>query len=1045
VPGRPTERFLTAILFTDIVGSTEVAAELGDRGWRDLVQEHHRLLRAAVRRHQGREVDTAGDGFFVIFDAPAAAAECALEAVEAVRTLGIQIRAGLHVGEVEHIGAKVGGIAVPTAARIMAAAGASEIYASGTVRDLAAGSGLRFEDRGERELKGVPGAWRLYAVMRTASSTTGAANIPASTTAEERASRRAAAVRRSQARPFWKRHPRLTAVLAVGLALAVGVAGVTAWSPWRPKALAGVPENSLGIIAPDRNEIVAEARLGDQPAGIAVSEGAVWVTNAGSNTVLRIDPNTHAVVDTIDVGLSPAGIAVGGGSIWVADSGARAVTRINEATAKVVATIEVGNGPTAVAYGGGAVWVTNARDGTLTKIDATSGVAAHAISVGASPNAIAIDSSGIWVASQEGASVSHLDPDSGTLLAPPIPVGSRPGAIAIAGGSVWVANSGDGSISRIDPAGDRVVGVIDLGGAPSDLAVDGSTLWIADSTGAVLRVDTANASAPPTRIATASAPQVIARVSDEIWFASRASAASHRGGTLRVVGEDVESIDPVAYGAPELQSLIGDTLVGYRRVGGTVGGQLLPHLATAIPTPTDGGLTYAFHLRPGIVYSDGTPLKPGDFVFGLQRAFQVGDPDIPSFGAALYGGLVGADDCQPAPVKRCDLSDGILADDAAQTVTFHLARPDPDFLFKLGMPFAHPLRPGSVPADAFATEPFPVTGPYEIASVTDDEVRLVRNPHFHTWDAQVRPDGFVNEIVFKSGITADRQVQMVEYGAADYMLSQIPADAFEKLETQFTPQLHLALQKTTFLFMNTALPPFDDVAVRQAVSLAIDRSVITKLRGGTGVTRVTCQVLPPNFPGYEPYCPYTADPAPAGRGPWTAPDLAAARQLIARSGAAQTPLVVGPFSPRLTPLAGYVVDVLRDIGFRKVTEDDAADASEVFQAIFDDQRVQMGAFEFISDFPSPYTYMAGFTCVDADGLTNYCDPAFDDLVRQARELQTTDPAAAGREWAEVDRKVTDLALWCPLINEGSQFVSERLGNYQYNVSYSLLLDQAWVQ
>jgi class 3 adenylate cyclase len=107
VPGRQTERFLTAILFTDVVGSTEVAAELGDRGWHDLVQEHHRLLRSAVRKHGGKEVDSAGDGFFVIFDAPAAAAECALEAVEAVQSLGIQIRAGLHVGEVQHIGAMV--------------------------------------------------------------------------------------------------------------------------------------------------------------------------------------------------------------------------------------------------------------------------------------------------------------------------------------------------------------------------------------------------------------------------------------------------------------------------------------------------------------------------------------------------------------------------------------------------------------------------------------------------------------------------------------------------------------------------------------------------------------------------------------------------------------------------------------------------------------------------------------------------------------------------------------------------------------------------
>ncbi|MBA3688841.1 MAG: hypothetical protein H0W81_08440 [Chloroflexi bacterium] len=1045
MPGRRTERFLTTVLFTDIVGSTEVAAELGDRGWRDLVQEHHRLIRAALRRHDGREVDTAGDGFFANFDAPAAAAECALEAAEAVQVLGIQIRAGLHVGEVEQIGAKVGGIAVPTAARIMAAAGGSEILVSGTVRDLAAGSGLRFEDRGERELKGIPGTWRLYAVRRAASAPAAEASPTDPDAVEDRAARRAAAVRRSQARPFWERNPRLTAVVAVSLALAVGVAGAVAWSPWRPKALAGVPEDSLGIIAPSRNEIVAETKLGDQPAGIAVGEGAVWVTNAGSNTVLRIDPNTHAVVDRIDVGLSPAGIAIGGGSIWVADSGARTVTRINEATAKVVATIAVGNGPTAVAFADDAVWVTNAGDGTLTRIDATSGEPAPPVSVGSSPNAIAVESTGIWVASQDGATVAHLDRASGALLAAPIPVGSRPSAIVTAGGSVWVANAGDGSVSRIDPGQDRVIGVINVGGAPNALAVDGTTMWVADGTGAVLRVDVANSSAPPVRIATGSAPQAIALVNGEIWFASRASAASHRGGTLRVVSRDPESLDPNSYGAPQFQSLIGDTLVGYRRIGGIAGSQLVPHLATSIPKPTDGGLTYAFHLRAGILYSDGTPLRPSDFVFALERVFQVGDLDIPSFGATLYGGLVGADACQPAPVKRCDLSRGVVADDAAQTVTFHLSEPDPDLLFKLSLTFAHPMRPGSVPADSFATEPYPTTGPYQIASVTPDTTRLVRNPHFRAWDPQVRPDGFVDEVIWTSGLDADAQVKVVESGAADYMLEQIPADAFTELEMQFTPQLHLALQSTTFLFMNTILPPFDNLGVRQAVSLAIDRSALAELRGGTGATRLTCQVLPPNSPGYEPYCPYTLDPAPGGRGPWTAPDLAAARELVADSGAADTPIVVGPFTPRLTPLAGYVVDVLRDIGFRDVTEEDATEGSQVYEAIFGDKRIQMGAFEFMQDFPGPDTFFAGFTCDGADGLTNYCDPALDDLVGQARDLQTTDAPAAARKWAEVDRMVTDLVLWCPLVNEGSDFISARVGNYQYNLAYGMLLDQAWVQ
>ncbi len=157
-------RYLSTVLMTDIVGSTEHAAELGDSGWRDLVQQHHAVVRASLRRHGGREIDTAGDGFFAVFDAPAAAIDCALDVAEAVRKLGIEIRAGVHVGEVEQIAGKVGGIAVVIASRIMSAAGAGEVLVSATARDLAAGSGLTFEDRDVRELKGVPGEWHVYAV-----------------------------------------------------------------------------------------------------------------------------------------------------------------------------------------------------------------------------------------------------------------------------------------------------------------------------------------------------------------------------------------------------------------------------------------------------------------------------------------------------------------------------------------------------------------------------------------------------------------------------------------------------------------------------------------------------------------------------------------------------------------------------------------------------------------------------------------------------------------------------------------------------------------
>ena len=1043
MPGRQTERFLTTVLFTDIVGSTEMVAELGDRGWRELVQEHHKVVRAALKRHGGREVDTAGDGFFAIFDAPAAAAQCALDAVEAVKVLGLQIRAGLHVGEVEQIGAKVGGIAVPIGARIMAAAGASEVLASETVRDLAEGSGLHFEERGERELKGVPGTRRLYAVLPAVQPAVQPA--AAAATGEEQAARRAAAVRRSEARPYWQRHPRLSAGVAIGVAFVIVSTAALAWSPWRPKALAGIAENEVGVIDPSRNEIVAETKVEDQPRGMAVGDDAVWVTNSGSATVSRIDPTTHAVVRSIDVGKNPAGVAVGNGSVWVANSGERSVTRINIETGRSVASIAVGNGPTAIAFGVGAVWVANTSDGTLTRVDATTGEAGPATSVASLPDAIAVDESGVWVASQDGATVTHLDPASGAALAAPIPVGTRPSAIAIGAGSVWVANAGDGTVSRIDPTTDRVIGVVNVGEAPTALAVDGSTLWVADGAQAILRFEIANLSAAPIRIATTSSPQAIAIVNGDVWFASQASAASHQGGTLRVVSIPVPGVDPNFFFEPELTSLLGSGLVGYRRIGGIAGSQLVPYLATSVPKPTDGGLTYSFHLRPDIVYSDGAPIQPSDFKFALERVFQVEDPELENTGGQFYAGILGADGCLPAPVERCDLSAGIVADDATRTLSFHLASPDLEFVHKLALDFAWPLRPDSVPTNAYVTGPYPVTGPYQVSSMTANVVRLVRNPRFRSWDPQIRPAGFVEEVIWTGGIDAAQQVTMVETGKADYMAQQIPAAAFETLKTQYTPQLHLAPQSTTSVFFNTTLPPFDNLEVRQAINFAVDRSAVSSLRGGAGVTSITCQILPPNFPGYEPYCPYTADPAPGGAGPWKGPDLAAAQRLVAASGAADTPIVVGPFSPRLTPVAGYMVELLRDIGFHNVSEEDATDGREVFKAVFQDHRVQMGAFEFIQDYPAANAFLGGFTCDEGDGLSLYCDPAFDELVHQARDLQASDPSAAAPKWAEVERKVVDLALWCPLVNEGSDFVSARFGNYQASLSYGVLLDQAWVK
>jgi class 3 adenylate cyclase len=160
------ERILATVLFSDIVGSSEKAASLGDRAWRLLLERHHELVRRLLARYRGKEVDTAGDGFLASFDGPGRAIRCGCAIADTVPELGLEVRVGLHTGECELVDGKVAGIAVHTGARVASLAEPGEVLVSSTVRDLVAGSGLCFEDRGTRELKGIPGEWRLYAVSR---------------------------------------------------------------------------------------------------------------------------------------------------------------------------------------------------------------------------------------------------------------------------------------------------------------------------------------------------------------------------------------------------------------------------------------------------------------------------------------------------------------------------------------------------------------------------------------------------------------------------------------------------------------------------------------------------------------------------------------------------------------------------------------------------------------------------------------------------------------------------------------------------------------
>jgi class 3 adenylate cyclase len=340
---RSRDSALATVLFTDIVGSTRIASELGDRRWRALLSRHHAIVRDELKRAGGREMDTAGDGFYAAFDEPSRALRCASSIAARVRELGIEIRAGANVGETETIEGKPGGVAVHAASRITALAGPGEVLASSTVRDLVPGSGFTFADRGVHELRDVLGEWHLYAL--TAIDGTPRDPVLA---ADEAAARRS----RIESLPGRRRGVRIGVVIAAGvvvLAAAIIVPRALTESPEGAAKPPGSPTpaptpigDRVVRIDPQKGAVTAEYAVGDHPSGVAFGAGSIWVANANDKTVSRIDPASGKVT-TIVVPSSPRSITAGAGAIWTANDIAGSVTRIDPAT-NAVRTIDLGVG-----------------------------------------------------------------------------------------------------------------------------------------------------------------------------------------------------------------------------------------------------------------------------------------------------------------------------------------------------------------------------------------------------------------------------------------------------------------------------------------------------------------------------------------------------------------------------------------------------------------------------------------------------------------------------------------------------------------------------
>jgi len=837
------------------------------------------------------------------------------------------------------------------------------------------------------------------------------------------------------AEPSTRRRPRARLVL-VGIGLVAAAAGVGAGVEL---ATGGAGAASHRLSAPAVFELarggstLAATSLADSPAAIVSEGGSIWLAVPGAGAVIRVDRRSGRAVDRIPLHGTPSALAAGGGAVWTTGIPGSAIDRIDPSTDGVTLTIPLGGArASALAFGLGRLWVADTTDETLLEFDPLSGALRRTFALDLSPNALAVGAGAVWATDYAAGLVARIDPRSGGSI--PIRVGTGPVAVAVGGGAVWVANSLDSTVSRIDPISDTVTATNSVGSYPVAIAIDGSSVSVADEDSSTIsRLDARTGRLVGTS-ATRGDPTTLTTAGGRVWVGAR-PGQEHRGGELVLLHTRPLSLDPGLAGdlPPNVSNgLTYDTLLTHPRSGGAQALLLVPDLAVAVPVAADGGRSFAFRLRPGIRYSTGRLVRAGDFRRAIERLFR-----LSSSWSSNYLGIVGATECT---TTHCDLRHGIVTDDAAGTVVFHLSAPDPNFLASLIYIASAPVPPGTPMHDAGDT--IPGTGPYVVARASANETLYARNHRFREWSHAAQPDGNPNTIVMRYGLTPAQEVSAVERGQADWTADPIPPPLMPAVKLHFAAQVHyLDTTETDFLQLNTTVPPFDDLRVRQALNLAIDRAGIVKIFGGPRSATATCQILPPGILGYRRYCPYTRQPQADGR--WHGPDMQRARRLVRESGTRGETVTVwavtdGPLHE--VAVAHDLVHVLRQLGFR-------APARLVPSSFFGSvtrkllRRMQL-TFPGDAD-TTPFGFLgAWFLCSAPLNHAWFCDPRVDAAIGRADAVEATDVRSAGALWQRIDHQLVDRAVWVPLVNpHWIDLVSKRVRNYEAYPNLGLIADQ----
>jgi peptide/nickel transport system substrate-binding protein len=443
-------------------------------------------------------------------------------------------------------------------------------------------------------------------------------------------------------------------------------------------------------------------------------------------------------------------------------------------------------------------------------------------------------------------------------------------------------------------------------------------------------------------------------------------------------------------------------LLGYKHVNGPAGATIVPYLAQDLPKVSSDGTTYTLTLRKGLKYSDGTPVKATDFRATIERDFKVDSP-----GVGFFGNIVGAS--QFGKTKKGHIS-GITANDQTGEITIKLTAPQGDFQNILATTFAAPV-PASSPAKDQSTHPLPSTGPYMIQSYRPNrQAIVVRNPQWKTNAGtgitevpNGNPDKMTIDVVGDDTVALQRVIS----GQDDYDFHQIPTDRLASTQQKYASQIKVYTPANTYyFFMNTRVPPFNNLKARQAVEYAIDRNALVRLYGGLATP--TENVLPPTYPQYKKLNLYPHN-------------VAKAKQLVQQSGTKGMAITVWNHDRGNDPKAtAYLTDVLNSIGWKakeKIVN------SAVYWTTIGNQKTaaQIGFADWFQDYPHPLDWFdvllngKRITATHNNNYSNANVPAVNAAIEKLKKEPTLN-AQVNQQWADVDKMADQNALWAAFIN-----------------------------